>query len=99
MVSHPRTRRSERWRKTNLAELRKRRPEGPYFIGSLCAGALIAIAMARKLAETGETDLLPLLLDPRERPGRRLHASRAKGEARARRSALSLELSLFRQDL
>ena len=49
-----------------LAELRKRRPEGPYFLGSLCAGALIAIVMARALAEIGETVLPLLLLDPPE---------------------------------
>lgn len=50
-----------------LAELRKRRPEGPYFIGSLCAGALIAVVMARTLSEMGETVLPLLLLDPPKR--------------------------------
>lgn len=47
-----------------LAELRKVRPQGPYFLGALCAGALIAAAMARSLTEAGETVLPLLLLDP-----------------------------------
>jgi len=51
-----------------LAEMRKRRPKGPYFIGSLCAGALIAIAMARMLESVDEPVLPLLLLDPPERP-------------------------------
>jgi hypothetical protein len=51
-----------------LAEMRKRRPDGPYFIGALCAGALIAIAMARMLDEVDEPVLPLLLLDPPERP-------------------------------
>ena len=50
-----------------LAEMRRRQPEGPYFIGSLCVGALIAIAMARTLEATGQTVLPLLLLDPPER--------------------------------
>jgi amino acid adenylation domain-containing protein len=47
-----------------LAELRKQRPHGPYFIASLCAGALIAAIMARSLRAAGETVLPLLLLDP-----------------------------------
>jgi amino acid adenylation domain-containing protein len=49
-------------------EMRKQRPEGPYFLGALCAGALIAIAMARTLRDAGEPVLPLLLLDPPERP-------------------------------
>jgi thioesterase domain-containing protein len=49
-------------------EMRKQRPEGPYFLGALCAGALIAIAMARTLRDAGESVLPLLLLDPPERP-------------------------------
>jgi hypothetical protein len=47
-----------------LAELRSVRPHGPYFLGALCAGALIAAMMARALREDGETVLPLLLLDP-----------------------------------
>jgi amino acid adenylation domain-containing protein len=47
-----------------LAEMRKQRPRGPYFIGALCAGAYIAAAMARSLRDDGEVVLPLLLLDP-----------------------------------
>ncbi len=47
-----------------LAELRKRRPHGPYFLGALCAGVFIVTVMAQKLREAGETVLPLLLLDP-----------------------------------
>jgi thioesterase domain-containing protein len=49
-------------------EMCKHRPEGPYFLGALCAGALIAIAMARTLRDAGEPVLPLLLIDPPERP-------------------------------
>ncbi|HEY1329555.1 MAG TPA: AMP-binding protein [Casimicrobiaceae bacterium] len=47
-----------------LAEMRKVRPHGPYFLGSLCAGVFIVTIIARKLREAGETVLPLLLLDP-----------------------------------
>ena len=47
-----------------LAEMRKQRPHGPYFLGSLCAGAYVAAVMARALREAGETVLPLLILDP-----------------------------------
>jgi amino acid adenylation domain-containing protein len=49
-----------------LAAMRKQRPHGPYFLGSLCAGAYIAAVMARALQDAGETVLPLLLLDPPE---------------------------------
>jgi thioesterase domain-containing protein len=47
-----------------LAEMRKVRACGPYFLASLCAGVYIAAEMARTLREAGETVLPLLLLDP-----------------------------------
>jgi amino acid adenylation domain-containing protein len=47
-----------------LAEMRRQRPHGPYFLGSLCAGVYIVAAMARALRDAGETVLPLLLLDP-----------------------------------
>jgi len=47
-----------------LAEMRKQRPHGPYFLGSLCAGVYIAAVMARSLREAGEKVLPLLVLDP-----------------------------------
>jgi amino acid adenylation domain-containing protein len=51
-----------------LNEMRKRRPQGPYFIGALCVGAFIANVIARSLREAGETVLPLLLFDPPSRP-------------------------------
>ncbi len=47
-----------------LGELRRVRPHGPYFLGSLCAGVFIVTVMARRLRAEGETVLPLLLLDP-----------------------------------
>jgi thioesterase domain-containing protein len=49
-------------------EIQTRQPEGPYFLGSLCIGAFVAIAMAHILQDAGEAVLPLLLLDPPERP-------------------------------
>ncbi len=51
-----------------VAEMLTQRRAGPYFIGALCAGALVAIAMAHRLRDAGETVLPLLLLDPPDRP-------------------------------
>ncbi|HTR56988.1 MAG TPA: AMP-binding protein [Casimicrobiaceae bacterium] len=51
-----------------LREMRKLRPHGLYFIAALCAGAYIAIAMARALREAGEAVLPLMLLDPPQQP-------------------------------
>jgi amino acid adenylation domain-containing protein len=50
-----------------LAEMRRQRPHGPYFLGALCAGAYVAAVMARSLREAGEAVLPLLLLDPPDR--------------------------------
>lgn len=49
-------------------EMRARQPHGPYFIAALCAGALVAVAMAHRLRDAGESVLPLLLLDPPGRP-------------------------------
>jgi thioesterase domain-containing protein len=50
-----------------LAELRKVRPQGPYFLGGLCVGCYVAAAMAMRLRAAGEEVLPLLLLDPPNR--------------------------------
>jgi thioesterase domain-containing protein len=47
-----------------LVAMRAVRPHGPYFLGALCAGAYVAIVMARRLRASGERVLPLLLLDP-----------------------------------
>jgi amino acid adenylation domain-containing protein len=51
-----------------LGEMRRQRPRGPYFLGALCAGGYIAVAMARTLRREGECVLPLLLFDPPQRP-------------------------------
>jgi thioesterase domain-containing protein len=60
-----------------LCEMRKLRPQGPYFLAALCAGALIANVMARMLRDAGEAVLPLLLFDP---PEMRMRASVAEGD-------------------
>jgi len=75
-----------------LAEMRRQRPHGPYFLGSLCAGAYVAAVMARALRDDGETVLPLLILDPpsgqpqrdyahmgEEKFVRKMNARRARG--------------------
>jgi hypothetical protein len=51
-----------------LEAMRNERPEGPYFLGGLCAGGLVAVDIARRLREAGEYVLPLLLLDSPLRP-------------------------------
>jgi FkbH-like protein len=58
-----------------IEEVRRKQPSGPYMIGGLCAGGVIAYEMASQLKLTGEHVRLLAILDaakPRaaERPGR-----------------------------
>ena len=45
-----------------VTEIRKHQPEGPYIVGGLCAGGVIAYEVARRLAEE-DADTTLLLLD------------------------------------
>jgi FkbH-like protein len=44
-------------------EIRKKQPCGPYFLGGMCAGGVIAYEMASQLVRTGENIALLTLLD------------------------------------
>lgn len=46
-----------------VAEVRTLQPEGPYYLGGLCAGGVIAFEMARQLVEAGQTVELVALMD------------------------------------
>jgi thioesterase domain-containing protein len=50
-----------------LDEMQRQQPTGPYFLGALCAGAYVALAMARTLRDAGKRVLPLLLLDPPDR--------------------------------
>jgi thioesterase domain-containing protein len=47
-----------------VTEIRGVRPSGPYVIGGMCIGGLIALEIARELADCGEQVGTVLLLDP-----------------------------------
>lgn len=47
-----------------LAALRSYRPHGPYIVGGMCAGALVALEMARLLRLEGEIVPMVLMLEP-----------------------------------
>jgi thioesterase domain-containing protein len=46
-----------------IAEMRKKQPRGPYMLGGLCAGGVIAYEMASQLKSAGESVQLVALLD------------------------------------
>ena len=47
----------------HIASIRKIQPRGPYLLGGLCAGGLIAFEMARQLEQDGETVAMVALMD------------------------------------
>lgn len=53
-----------------VAAMRTIRPRGPYFIGGLCMGSYVAMAMAERLRRDGD-EVLPLLLFDPKPPGPR----------------------------
>jgi thioesterase domain-containing protein len=58
-----------------IGEVRKEQPRGPYLLGGLCAGGVIAYEMASQMVRSGESVELLVLLeaatpDAQERPGR-----------------------------
>ena len=58
-----------------VEEIRKKQPYGPYLLGGMCAGGVIAYEMASQLVRSGESVELIAMLDAalpgiQERPGR-----------------------------
>jgi thioesterase domain-containing protein/acyl carrier protein len=55
-----------------LDAMRSVQPTGPYFLGSFCAGALVALELAARLKRVGEAvGPLALIIPPEMPPGRR----------------------------
>jgi thioesterase domain-containing protein len=46
-----------------LHEIRRRQPRGPYYLGGLCAGGVLAFEMARQLESAGEEVALLALIE------------------------------------
>jgi thioesterase domain-containing protein len=58
-----------------VEEIRRKQPHGPYLLGGMCAGGVIAYEMASQLIRSGESVELVAMLDAvvpgiQERPGR-----------------------------
>jgi thioesterase domain-containing protein/acyl carrier protein len=47
-----------------LQEVKSKQPQGPYFLGGICAGGVVAFEMARQLQSQGETISLLALIEP-----------------------------------
>ncbi|MGH7812224.1 MAG: thioesterase domain-containing protein, partial [Candidatus Binatia bacterium] len=78
-----------------VSEIRSVRAKGPYFLGGLCIGAMVAFEMARQLQTQGEDVALLVLLDPdpiNPRPGQR--TSGDKGTP-----SLSSRITWFRNEI
>lgn len=73
--------------------MRREQPEGPYLIGGMCAGGLIAFEMARQLQAQGSSVERVLMMDTATP-----HAERAVGETAQRSSRLREAVAAARQD-
>jgi amino acid adenylation domain-containing protein len=73
-----------------VAEVRRVRTHGPYFLGALCVGAFVVAEIARLLRAEGEEVLPLLLLDPPNRALARVAAhadpARVAGKMKARQA-------------
>jgi len=52
-----------------LSEMRRVRPEGPYFLGGFCVGGTLAFEMAQQLRRQGQEVAVLVLLNPAPGPG------------------------------
>lgn len=77
-----------------LEEIRSLQPQGPYFLASICAGALIAVEIASRLVAEGETVAPVVAIDP---PSLKADAARVRSRSvSAERFREALRKSDFR---
>jgi len=87
-----------------LAALRSHHPRGPYIVGGMCAGALIALEMARLLRIAGEVVPTVVMVEPNavlnlNPPQRQLEPSLEKAAAEQLRQAARLWFTINRPAL
>ena len=75
-----------------IDQVRKKQPHGPYRLGGMCAGGVIAYEMASQLVRAGESVELVAILDAAtpqaaKRPGRIARQRLGRTGASARRCA------------
>jgi amino acid adenylation domain-containing protein len=73
-----------------IAAMRRERPEGPYCLGGICAGGIVAHEMAIRLRAAGEALAPLLLIDPPLHFAHRSRAKRLLARAQLHLSLLSL---------
>ena len=69
----------EEMARDHLSDVRRFHPRGPYILGGMCAGCLVALEMARQLRAAGETAESVLMLEPN--PVLNLHPPQKKLDA------------------
>ncbi len=74
-------------------EIRRIQPEGPYFLGGLCTGGLIALAIAQKLQDAGQPMGMVALIDTPH------NKARKKSVAQKRLQAFSASLSQAEREI
>jgi FkbH-like protein len=76
-----------------VAEIRRICPQGPYFLGGLCAGGILAFEMARQLEAAGDRAYLAAVFDAADveaAPRPYLQAARSLGRVRSAMQAAPL---------
>jgi FkbH-like protein len=76
-----------------VAEIRRVCPQGPYFLGGLCAGGILAFEMARQLEADGDRAYLAAVFDAADveaAPRPYLQAARSLGRVRSAMQAAAL---------
>ncbi len=87
-----------------LAALRSHRPRGPYIVGGMCAGALVALEMGRLLRIEGEVVPTVVMIEPNavlnlNPPQRQLEPSLEKAAAEQLKQAARLWFTMNRPAL
>ncbi|MEM8661181.1 MAG: alpha/beta fold hydrolase, partial [Pseudomonadota bacterium] len=95
-------RRVEAMASTYIALMRETQARGPYLVGGICAGGIVAVEIARQLQAAGDEVLPLLLIDPPVgsitlRGNQLLHT--LKAHARYVKGRLSLRLNPYDQQL
>jgi thioesterase domain-containing protein len=80
-----------------VEEVRRERPSGPYLLGGLCFGSLVAFEMARRLRAAGEEVPALALIDPPPVPARGPKKGRGYRRLLFRLAVLGIRRTLFRR--
>jgi thioesterase domain-containing protein/acyl carrier protein len=82
-----------------VAELRRRQPEGPYYVAGLCAGGVIAYEVARQIERDGDGVALLALLDAGDPSSPLRHGVESKQRLRRVRELVAADVGQARPGL